>query len=194
MTSPTSWTNPGTAEIGYRIERASGANGAFSEVGTTLANQLTFTDTQSYDPDLALPDHGLQCGRRLSLERRHRRTPVMFKATTTTVTSSRNPSTFGQAVTFTATVRSWRRLPVRRPARCSSASTVFKPWERPSVNAAGLERSRAAQCREEPMPSSRSTAATQPLGQYEPEPYADVNRANSTTTLTTSVNPSRLGD
>ena len=30
MASPTSWTNPGTAEIGYRIERASGANGAFS--------------------------------------------------------------------------------------------------------------------------------------------------------------------
>ena len=61
------------------------------------------------DPDLALPGHGLQCGRRFSLEHHHRRTPVVLEGDDDAVTTSRNPSTFGQSVTFTATVRSTHR-------------------------------------------------------------------------------------
>ncbi len=45
---PTSWSNPGTAEIGYRIDRATvtnGVAGAFATVASPLANQTNYTDT-----------------------------------------------------------------------------------------------------------------------------------------------------
>ena len=52
MESPASWTltgpAAGTAEIGYRVERATvtnGATGSYSVVGKTLANKTSFTDT-----------------------------------------------------------------------------------------------------------------------------------------------------
>jgi FtsP/CotA-like multicopper oxidase with cupredoxin domain len=44
---PTSWStgsNPGTSEIGYRIERAPYPGSAYIPVGTALANATTFTD------------------------------------------------------------------------------------------------------------------------------------------------------
>ena len=54
--NPASWTNPGTAEIGYRIERAqvtAGVTGAYTEIATTTANATTFTDgTLTRDPTL----------------------------------------------------------------------------------------------------------------------------------------------
>ena len=46
-TTPTTWTNPGTAEIGYRVERAlvtNGAPGDYAVVGKQLANLVTYTD------------------------------------------------------------------------------------------------------------------------------------------------------
>ena len=43
-TDTLTWGNPGN-EIGFRIERAIGANGAFVTVGTALANQTTFVDS-----------------------------------------------------------------------------------------------------------------------------------------------------
>lgn len=45
--NPATWSNPGTAEIGYRIERApvSATIGAYVPLGTALANVTTFTDT-----------------------------------------------------------------------------------------------------------------------------------------------------
>jgi FtsP/CotA-like multicopper oxidase with cupredoxin domain len=45
---PTTWTNPGTAEIGYRIERAEVTDGvpaAFVRIGTALANSTSYSDT-----------------------------------------------------------------------------------------------------------------------------------------------------
>lgn len=45
--NPAGWANPGTAEIGYRIERApvDPTIGEYSEIGRTLANKATFTDS-----------------------------------------------------------------------------------------------------------------------------------------------------
>ncbi|HEX2805843.1 MAG TPA: multicopper oxidase domain-containing protein, partial [Kineosporiaceae bacterium] len=45
--NPATWTNPGTAEVGYRVQRATviaGVVGAYSTIGTALANQTTFAD------------------------------------------------------------------------------------------------------------------------------------------------------
>ncbi len=55
--NPSTWTNPGTAEIGYRIERAlvtDGVAGPFAEIAKVGANTVTHTDlpadpTQIYD-------------------------------------------------------------------------------------------------------------------------------------------------
>src|SRR5664279_4976295 len=47
-TTPSTWTNPGTAEVGYRIERATvtnGVTGSYAVVGKALANQTSFTPT-----------------------------------------------------------------------------------------------------------------------------------------------------
>src|SRR5664279_3154588 len=47
-TTPSTWTNPGTAEVGYRIERATVTNGvtsSYAVVGKALANQTSYTDT-----------------------------------------------------------------------------------------------------------------------------------------------------
>src|SRR5664279_5109805 len=47
-TTPSTWTNPGTAEVGYRIERATvtkGVTGSYAVVGKALANQTSYTDT-----------------------------------------------------------------------------------------------------------------------------------------------------
>jgi FtsP/CotA-like multicopper oxidase with cupredoxin domain len=46
--TPNSWTNPGTAEIGYKIQRATltkGVPGSYKEIARALANQTSFTDT-----------------------------------------------------------------------------------------------------------------------------------------------------
>jgi hypothetical protein len=51
---PASWTNPGTAEIGYRIERATvtdGVPGPYAQIANAPANSTTFTD-QPADPTL----------------------------------------------------------------------------------------------------------------------------------------------
>ncbi len=51
-TDPTTWTNPGTAETGYRIDRATvsgGSVGEYTQIGTTLANVVTLNDP-AYDP------------------------------------------------------------------------------------------------------------------------------------------------
>jgi FtsP/CotA-like multicopper oxidase with cupredoxin domain len=53
-TNPASWINPGTAEIGYRVERAdvtAGVAGAFSPIATAMANTTTYTD-HPVDPTL----------------------------------------------------------------------------------------------------------------------------------------------
>jgi len=52
-TDPTSWTNPGTAEIGYRIERAvvtDGVPGAYDVIVPALANTTAYTDTSATYP------------------------------------------------------------------------------------------------------------------------------------------------
>ncbi|MGE5827108.1 MAG: Ig-like domain repeat protein, partial [Micromonosporaceae bacterium] len=52
--TPASWTNPGTAEVGYRIERAEvtdGVAGPFALVASVPANGTTFTDAPA-DPTL----------------------------------------------------------------------------------------------------------------------------------------------
>ncbi len=106
MTNPTSWTNPGTAEIGYRIERASGANGAFSVVGTTLANQLTFTDTVDTNQTWRYRITAFNAAGDSRSNVVTVAAPVTLKTTTTALKTSKTPSTYGQSVTFTATVKS----------------------------------------------------------------------------------------
>jgi hypothetical protein len=110
--NPNSWTLTGaaigTAEVGYRVERALGA-GAFALVtnGNALANQITFTDTP---PNLtstwryrvtAWNAAGNSFSNIVTVA-----PAVVLRATTTTVTSNRTPSaTFGQTVNLTAAVR-----------------------------------------------------------------------------------------
>ena len=74
--NPASWTLTGaaigTAEIGYRIERATlGANGilsAFTVVNTAIANSTTFTDpTASVARAVPVPRGRVQRRRRLGL-------------------------------------------------------------------------------------------------------------------------------
>ena len=108
---PTSWTNPGTAEVGYRIDRALGANGAFTPllVGnvpvTPLANQTSYIDS----PDQTQTWRYRVTAWNAAGDSRSNiitvAPVVVMKTTTTAVTSSRNPATYGQSVTFTATVR-----------------------------------------------------------------------------------------
>ncbi len=55
--NPASWVNPGTAEVGYRVDRAevtNGSTGAFTTISKVLANLTSFTDnppdpTVTYD-------------------------------------------------------------------------------------------------------------------------------------------------
>ena len=106
-TDPTTWANPKN-EVGYRIERAD-ADGAgnptsaYAEIGTALANTTTYTDTP---PNAATQAYSYrviaynQAGGSTSAPL----TVPPGGPTTTTLTSSLNPSVFGNSVTFTATV------------------------------------------------------------------------------------------
>lgn len=52
--NPASWTSPGTAEVGYRVERAvvtDGSPGPYAQVAAVLANKTTYTDSPA-DPTL----------------------------------------------------------------------------------------------------------------------------------------------
>ena len=101
------WSGLGTAEIGYRVERAVGTTGSFTTLtnGTLPANSTSLlgaapasTMTMRYrvttwnaagaqsSPEITVPGT----------------LPVQ---TATTMTTSRNPSNYGQSVTFTATVK-----------------------------------------------------------------------------------------
>ena len=104
--NPTTWTNPGSAEIGYRIERAPvliNVVGPFSVISRALANATSYLDT--VDPAL-----GYQY-RVVAFNAAGDSTSTTFtvagplRVSTTVLTSNRNPwATPGQTVTFTATV------------------------------------------------------------------------------------------
>ncbi|WP_133980817.1 Ig-like domain repeat protein [Kribbella voronezhensis] len=53
-TKPATWTNPGTAEVGYRVERAEvtdGVPGAYTKIADAVANATAYTDNPA-DPTL----------------------------------------------------------------------------------------------------------------------------------------------
>jgi hypothetical protein len=196
MASPTTWTNPGTAEIGYRVERASGANGAFSVIGTTLANQLTFTNTVDTTQTWRYRITAFNAAGDSRSNVVTVAPPVVLKATTTALASSRNPATYGQSVTFTATVR------VVAPATGTPTGTVqFNINGVPAVGGArpingsgvatfssstisgGVNSIVAVYSGDAAFSTSTSPTVTQ-----------TITKAASTTTLTSSANPSRLAN
>lgn len=97
-----SWANPGTAEVGYRVERAtvsSGRAGAYTIIANAPANTVAYTDgtavqTLTYDYRVTAWNAAGNSSSNV----------IRIAPSTTVVTSNRNPSVFGQAITFTAQV------------------------------------------------------------------------------------------
>ncbi len=196
MADPNSWTNPGTAEIGYRVERASGANGAFSVIDTTVANQLAFTDTVDTTQTWRYRITAFNAAGDSRSNVVTVAPPVVLKATATSLTSSRNPATYGQSVTFTA------RVTVVAPATGTPTGTVqFKVNGVPAVggvrtlNAAGV-----ATFASSTVPGGINSIVAVYSGDAafststSPTVSQTITKANSTTTLTSSANPSRLAN
>jgi hypothetical protein len=117
---------------------------------------------------------------------------VVRVATTTTLTSSPNPSTYGQAVTFTATVTSSLGAPppdgetvsfmkgttVLGTGALSGGSASFKT----STLAVGTNAIKAVYGGDSNLPGSTSKAVSQV-----------VSKATTTTALASSLNPSNVG-
>jgi Bacterial Ig-like domain (group 3)/Beta-propeller repeat len=117
---------------------------------------------------------------------------VVRVTTTTTLSSSPNPSTYGQAVTFTATVTSSLGAPppdgetvsfmkgttVLGTGPLSGGSASFKTSTLP----AGTDAIKAVYGGDSNLPGSTSKAVSQV-----------VSKATTTTTLTSSLNPSSFG-
>jgi hypothetical protein len=193
--APSSWTNPGTAEVGYRVERAPGASGGtFTVIGNVLANKTTFTDT----PNLSQTWRYRVTAWNAAGDSRSNIVTVapvvVLRASTTTVTSSRNPSTYGQSVTFTATVRPATGLGVPTGTvqfridgvavggfRTLNASGIVTYT--PNTLSAGTHTVTATYTGDGVF----STSTSPNLSQV-------VNKANTTTTVTSSLNPSTLAN
>jgi hypothetical protein len=118
----------------------------------------------------------------------------VLRASTTTVTSSRNPSTYGQSVTFTATVRPATGLGVPTGTvqfridgvavggfRTLNASGIVTYT--PNTLSAGTHTVTATYTGDGVF----STSTSPNLSQL-------VNKANTTTTVTSSLNPSTLAN
>jgi sugar lactone lactonase YvrE len=115
-------------------------------------------------------------------------------STTTSVTSSQNPSTFGESVTFTATVSpNGPPTPTGTVGFTSSGTTII------GCSAVTLSASRTAQCATTGLPvgtdlivatysgdSNYTGSSSSPLAQV-------VNKAATATALTSSQNPSTSG-
>ncbi len=191
--NPTSWTNPGTAEVGYRIDRAviTGSTlGPFTPLGTALANVVTYTDAT------ADPNGGYQY--RVTAWNAAGDSPsnviTVARPTTTVVTSSAVPSSnFGQNVTFTATVRPVAGLG-------TPAGTVQFAVD--GTNVGGLQTLTGAGAATYSTTAiiagthavTASYAGSLIFSSSVSAPYTQiVNRVASTTTLTRSPNPSAAG-
>ena len=74
-------------------------------MATTLANQLTYTDTVDTTQTWRYRITAFNAAGDSRSNVVTVTPPVVYKATTTALTSSRNPATYGQSVTYTATVR-----------------------------------------------------------------------------------------
>ncbi len=101
------WTNPGTAEIGYRIERAPVVNnvvGTYVVIGKPLANATAYSDLTA-DPNLGYRYRVVAYNAAGDSTSTPFTIAGALRASTTVVTSNRTPwATSGQSVTFTATV------------------------------------------------------------------------------------------
>jgi len=98
------WGDPEN-EVGYRIERAEVAGddaGAYTQIGTALANATTFTDATA-DPTLTY-SYRVTAYNAAGSSTSAPLTVAPGLPSTTVVTSSLNPSFVGDSVTFTATV------------------------------------------------------------------------------------------
>jgi len=115
-------------------------------------------------------------------------------ATTTTLASSANPSTFGQSVTFTASVTGTN--PTGNVAFAASGMTITGCG---AVALAGAGNTRTAQCTTSALSAgSRSIVATyggnaSNAGSTSSPLSQTVNKAASTTGLASSTNPSTVG-
>ena len=191
---PSSWANPGNAEVGYRIERAPGASGGtFAVLANGLANITTYTDstailTQTYRYRVtAWNAAGNSLSNVVTVA-----PAVTLRPTTTTLTSSRNPATFGQFVTFTATVSrvSGTGTPTGTvrftidgvPSNVTLSGSGIATFSS-STLAAGSHSVVANYLADAVFAASASSTLTE-----------TVNKANSTTTITSSLNPSRVGN
>jgi len=190
--NPSSWTNPGTAEVGYRIERASITNnavGPFAQIAAPLANVIGYTDAT------ANPAAGYQY-RVTAFNAAGGSTSNLItiaRPSTTVVTSSPAPSSFGQNVTLTATVR---------PATGTGTPTGTVQFKVDGTNvgpAVALNGTGAAAYATTALTvgSHIVTAAysgSLTFSSSVSAPYTQVvTTANSTTTLTTSGTPTVSG-
>lgn len=114
--------------------------------------------------------------------------------TTTTVTSSLNPSTFGQKVTFTATV-----TPVNSPAPTGTVAFTADTVAIKGCTAVKLSNTGIAKCTTAGLKAgSHSIVATYSgdsnyLGSTSSALSQVVNKASTTTALVSSANPSSVG-
>ncbi len=101
---PTTWADPKN-EIGFKIERAEVTNGVVGEyvqIATALANVTTYTDNP--DPTLTYSYRVIAFNVAGDSTSVPLTVPPATLPSTTVLTSSSNPSVFGDNVTFTATV------------------------------------------------------------------------------------------
>ncbi|MGA3211566.1 MAG: Ig-like domain-containing protein, partial [Terriglobales bacterium] len=122
-------------------------------------------------------------------------TQVVNHATsTTTVTSSANPSTSGESVTFTATV-----APAGPPTPTGTVGFTSNGTAISGCSAVTLSASRTATCTTSVLPVGTESIKAAYSGDSDYSSSSDalaqvVNRAASATTLTSSANPSTVGE
>jgi len=109
---------------------------------------------------------------------------------TTTLTSSQNPSVFGQAVTFTATVTGSGATPTGTVTFLDGATTLATVGLNPSGMATFTTSALAVGTH--PMTASYAGDSTYAPSSSSPLSQV-VNKADTTTTVVSSVNPSKVG-
>jgi len=182
------WTNIATNATSIVVERAVGAGG-FSVLATLAPGDATYTDTTVLPGPYSYRVKAVNAVASSAYDGPVGVT-VPKPASTTAVTSSLNPSTFGQSVTFTATVSSLQAsgTPSGTVTFTANGGTTSVP-----LDAAGVATFTTAAL---PAGASTMTAAYGGDAVFASSTGSvsqTVNRAATTTVVVSDVNPSVFG-
>ena len=183
------WTNNATNATNVVVERAVGA-GPFSALATLAPTDTTYTDTTVLPGDYSYRVNAVNAVGPSAYSNTATVT-VLQAASTTAVTSSANPSSVGQNVTFTATVS-----PVAATGTPSGAVTFTVAGVPTAVplDAAGV-----ATITTNALPAGTTTVTADYSGDLVFLPSSGsvvqtVNKTATTTVVVSSLNPSFVGD